>query len=228
MNNRFKYIIITSLIACILLYYIEQVIKVDYLTKTVLKLLLFTITPYIYMIYNKKSNFKLAFNLKGFNKNQLKMGIILGVISFSIILVTYFILKNVIDLELIAQDLQNKSKITSANFIFVALYITFVNSFLEEFFFRGFIFLNLYELKFKKTAYIYSSLIFALYHIAIFKSWFNIWLILLALTGLMSVGFIFNFINTKSKNFINSWIVHILADMAIMIIGFIMFGVKSM
>lgn len=85
--------------------------------------------------------------------------------------------------------------------------------------------MNLYELKFKKTAYVYSSLLFALYHIAIFKSWFNIWLILLALTGLISVGFIFNFIDTKSNNFINSWIVHILADMAIMLIGMKMFGI---
>lgn len=225
MDKKFKYVLITSLIACVLLYYVEQVIEVNYLAKTFIKIILFTIIPYIYVRLYKNSTFKSVFNLKKMDKEQLKLGIILGIMSFSIIMITYFILKNVIDLEGIAQDLQRKSKVTPANFIFVELYITFGNSFLEEFFFRGFIFLNLYELKFKKTAYVYSSLLFALYHIAIFKSWFNIWLILLALTGLIIVGFTFNFIDTKSKNFINSWIVHILADMAIMLIGMKMFGI---
>ncbi len=225
MDKKFKYILITSLTACASLYYVEQVVEVNYLAKTFVKLMLFTIIPYIYMRLHKNVNFKLAFNYKKLEKKQLKMGIVLGIMSFSVILTTYFVLKNVIDLQGIAQDLQNKSKVTPVNFIFVALYITFGNSFLEEFFFRGFIFLNLYELKLKKTAYVYSSLLFALYHIAIFKSWFNIWLILLSLIGLIGVGFIFNFIDTKSENFINSWIVHILADMPIMLIGMKMFGI---
>ncbi|TAH63854.1 MAG: CPBP family intramembrane metalloprotease, partial [Gottschalkiaceae bacterium] len=101
---------------------------------------------------------------------------------------------------------------------------TFINSFLEEFFFRGFIFLNLYKLGFKKGAYIFSSILFSLYHIGIFKNWFNPLLIILAVSGLISVGFIFNYIDTKSKSFINSWIVHILADAAIMLIGLRMFN----
>lgn len=225
MDKKFKYLLIASLIACVLLYYVEQVIEVNYLAKTFVKIMLFIIIPYIYIRLYKKSTFESVFNFKKLDKKQLKIGIVLGIMSFSIILIAYFILKNVIDLQGIAQDLQSKSKVTPVNFVFVAFYITFGNSFLEEFFFRGFIFLNLYELKFKKTAYVYSSLLFALYHIAIFKSWFNIWLILLSLTGLISVGFIFDFIDTKSKNFINSWIVHILADMAIMLIGMKMFGI---
>lgn len=225
MDKKFKYVLITSFIACALLYYVEQVIKVNYLAKTFIKVILFTTIHYIYIKLYKKSTFKSIFNCKKIDKEQLKIGVILGIMSFLIILIIYFILRDVIDLQGIAHDLQNKSKVTPANFILVAFHITFGNSFLEEFFFRGFIFLNLYELKFKKTAYVYSSLLFALYHIAIFKSWFNIWLILLALTGLISVGFIFNFIDTKSNNFINSWIVHILADMAIMLIGMKMFGI---
>ena len=107
----------------------------------------------------------------------------------------------------------------------VGIYITLGNSFLEEFFFRGFIFLNLYNQGYKKIAYIYSSLLFGVYHIAIFKTWFSPLLTVLALLGLVIAGIVFNWIDTKSENFINSWIVHILADSAIIIIGMGMFGI---
>lgn len=43
------YIIISSLAACIILYLLEQVIAVDYLTKTIAKLILFIAIPYIYI-----------------------------------------------------------------------------------------------------------------------------------------------------------------------------------
>lgn len=222
-KKKYAYVVISSLIACVLLYYVEQVIKTTYLTKTLVKLFLFTIIPFGYIKLYKKLPFKMAFHDKSCNKKDLTIGLLLGLVSFSVLIITYIIVKDMINLEGIIQDLQNKS-ITPVNFIFIAFYVTFVNSFLEEFFFRGFIFLNLYEMKFKKIAYIYSSLLFALYHIAIFKSWFNPWLMALALTGLITVGFIFNFIDTKSRNFINSWIVHILADLAIVLIGMRMFG----
>lgn len=225
MKRKHTYILVSSLLACVLMYYVEQVMKVNYLTKTLIKVVIFTIIPYTYIWLYKKSTLKIAVNYKNTDKKHLKVGAILGFASFLAILTAYFSLKDIINLQGIAQELQNKSKITPVNFIFVALYITFGNSFLEEFFFRGFVFLNLYEMKSKKTAYIYSSFLFALYHIAIFKSWFDVGLMALALTGLIVIGLIFDFIDTKSKNFINSWIVHILADMAIMLIGMKMFGI---
>lgn len=220
-----KYIILSSLIACILLYFVEQVLVVSYVVKTIIKILFFILTPYIYMKIIKRQQVSKAINYKNIDEHHLKMGFLFGILSFFIILITYYVLGNIINLHSISEDLQSKSKITASNFIFVGLYITLGNSFLEEYFFRGFIFLNLYELKSKKCAYIYSSLLFGLYHIGIFKAWFNIQLVGLALIGLISIGFIFNWLDTKSKNFINSWIVHILADSAIILIGLKMFGI---
>jgi membrane protease YdiL (CAAX protease family) len=220
-----RYIILSSLIACILLYFVEQVLIVSYVIKTSIKIMFFILIPYIYMKFIKKQSQSKALNYKNIDKNHLKMGFLFGILSFLIILIAYYILRNVIDLQSISEDLQNKSKITASSFIFVGLYITLGNSFLEEYFFRGFIFLNLYEHNSKKFAYIYSSLLFGLYHIGIFKAWFNIELVGLALLGLIAVGFIFNWLDTKSENFINSWIVHILADSAIILIGLRMFGI---
>ncbi len=218
-----QYIIISALLACIALYFIEQVIITDYLVKTITKVLLFTLIPTVYMKRFKKQRVEQALHHPQINHRRLKLGFLFGIAAFAIILLVYYFLHPVIDLDRIASELQTKSKITPANFILVGLYITLGNSFLEEFFFRGFVFLNLYELNHKKTAYIYSALLFGFYHIAIFKTWFNMGLTSLALVGLIGIGFVFNWLDTQSKNFINSWIVHILADSAIILIGLKMF-----
>jgi uncharacterized protein len=218
-----KFIFFSSIIACLFLYFIEQVILVNYAVKTGAKILLFILIPLIYIRYIKKISLKESLNFKRTDKGHMKLGILFGLISFGIVLAAYFILKSYIDFQGILDEMQTKSKITVQNFLSIGLYITFINSFLEEFFFRGFIFLNLYKLNMKKTAYIYSSLLFGLYHIGIFKNWFNPYLMGLALLGLISVGFIFDYLDTKSDNFTNSWINHILADSAIILIGLRMF-----
>jgi len=218
-----KFIIISSLVACITLFYVEQLLAVNYFVKTLVKIVLFTVLPYIYIRYIEKTSVRESLNLKRLHRRDLKIGVVFGIASFLIVLITYYFLNDLIDVEGIVYELENKSNITPRNFIIIGLYITFGNSFLEEFFFRGFIFLNLYKLKGRTTAYVYSSLLFALYHIAIFMTWFNIWLIGLALFGLVIIGFIFNWLNTKSNNFFNSWIVHIFADVSIILIGLRMF-----
>ena len=220
-----KYIITSSLITCIILYFVEQVLGVNYAVKTLSKVVLFILIPYLYIKIVKKSTLREELNFRKLDKKHLKLGFLFGISSFLIILAAYFLVGQYINFDSIASELQSKSKITPANFIFVGLYITFGNSFLEEFFFRGFIFLSLYELKSKRLAYVYSSVLFGLYHIAIFKTWFNVGLIGLSLFGLIAVGFIFNWLDTKSENFINSWIVHILADSAIILIGCRMFNI---
>jgi membrane protease YdiL (CAAX protease family) len=176
------------------------------------------------MKFTRRAKAAEELNLSQFDRKHLKLGLIFGLISFFVIFIAYFIFKGTINFNDIVSDLRDKN-ITPANFIFIGLYITFGNSFLEEFFFRGFIFLNLYNMKRVKLAYTYSSLLFGLYHIAIFKTWFSLWMIMLCLLGLIVIGFVFDWLDTKSDNFINSWIVHILADSAIILIGLRMFEI---
>jgi uncharacterized protein len=219
-----KYIISSTLIACIILYIVEQRVQVNYAIKTLVKLILFAAIPVIYIKCVKKESLKESFRLKSLNKGKLKVGFLSGMLFFVIVISAYYVVQGEIDLNSIAEELQTKLNVTPMNFIFIALYITFGNSFLEEFFFRGFIFMNLYGMNSKRTAYVYSSMLFGLYHIAIFKTWFSLPITLLALFGLISVGFLFNWMDTKSENFLNSWIAHVFADTAVMIIGFKMFG----
>jgi len=221
-SRRISAIVGLSIIICGGFYVIEQFMDLNYLITTLSKIVSFGVIPYI--IYNMTEDRSPMEIIKiGRDRRSIKLGLLLGTIVLVIIWTTYFIVKSYIDLDLIAKELMGSNLITPKNFPFVALYITLGNSFLEEFFFRGFIFLQIYSKGYRKIAYIFSALLFAIYHVAIFKTWFNHWLIGLALVGLFVGGLIFNYIDTKSKSIMNSWIVHICADIAIMVIGFIMF-----
>jgi len=71
------------------------------------------------------------------------------------------------------------------------------------------------------VAYLFSSMIFAIYHIAMIGEAFPPLLTILSIIGLTIGGCIFNFVDEKNDNIYNSWIIHMFADFAIMTIWFI-------
>jgi len=158
-------------------------------------------------------------------KGNILPGLLTGSVAFVIIIVTYYLTTGFVDYQGIINELQDKSGITAMNFLFVGLYITLGNSFLEEYFFRGFVFLRLYRQGRVKLAYAFSALAFALYHIAIFQTWFTGSLMMLALVGLLGIAMIFNWLTARSDSYVSSWVAHALADSAIILIGLRLFKV---
>ncbi len=203
-------------------YILQRYIAVPYFVTAGTKVIFFGILPMAYFKWIEHRPLKEMLYLKSRKKQLIEAGL-LGLGIMFIILMTYLVLQMYIDLDLIAEELMKASSINPATFPFIALYIIFGNSFLEEYFFRGFIFLNLCQKGNKKLAYIFSALLFAIYHVTIFKSWFSPVIIILALIGLFIGGLIFNAINIRQKSIINSWIIHIFADVAIILIGIKMF-----
>lgn len=222
---RNNYIVITSITACTLLYIIEQGLAVNYAVKTLAKILLFIGVALYYQRFVAHSNKakETHRNLQG--KNNVLAGLLIGLAAFVIIIVTYYLTTGLVDYQGIVNELQDKSGITAINFIFVGLYITLGNSFLEEYFFRGFIFLNLYRQGRVNLAYAFSSLIFALYHMAIFRTWFTGGLMVLALVGLLGIAMILNWLTARSGSYFSAWVAHALADSAIILVGLRLFNV---
>src|SRR5690606_7725936 len=101
-------------------------------------------------------------------------------------------------------------------FPFVALYILLGNSLLEEFFFRG----QLPNLFVKSwLQFVLPSFFFAIYHIAIFLPWFSPTLLTLAVIGLWIGGIIFQLANERSQTILPSWIIHMFADVGVLLVG---------
>lgn len=137
--SKEKYIIlIMSLLACILILAIEGYIEPEYVLKSAIKLVVFFISILGYM--NICGAYKILDQFKYMKFRDFKaiLGLSIGVYFFIISL--FFLLKDYIDLDVIRNNLLAKENITASNFVYVSLYISFVNSFLEELFFRGFMF----------------------------------------------------------------------------------------
>ncbi len=219
MSNIKKNIIILIIVTvCIsIIAYTDLIIRPGYLAKTLVKAPIFLFVPILYSLCFKK--FK-PFNLVRSNLNGMKTSILLGIGLYAVVLTSYFIADSLFNLDGIKTSLENNLGINGDNFVAIALYVSIVNSFLEEWFFRGFIFTE-----FRKTsrlaAYSVNSLAFSIYHIAIMDGMFDVGLLILILVALFIGGIIFSYLNEKNRNIYSSWFCHAFANFAMNTIGFV-------
>lgn len=157
------------------------------------------------------------------DRESLKLSLPLALGVFVFLLGGYAVLSPWLDLSAIPAQLAAEGT-TAETFPVVALYITLVNSLLEEIFFRGFAFLALRQHASARFAYLFSGIAFALYHVSILDGWFHpIWFGVF-IAGLAAAGCLFNFLDRRGSVW-NSWLVHAAANLAINLIGMRMFGI---
>ena len=222
-TKKNTWIIITLIIiSCVIMAIVDGIIQPGYAIKSAVKIILFLALPLIYSKFDKAIDLKGLFNI---DEKSLIKALGLGIPIYAIIIGGYLLLKDIFDFSAITGALTDGVGVNRDNFIFVSLYISFINSLLEEFFFRGFAFLSLKKLTSRKFSYIFSALAFALYHVAMMSGWFSPFLFLLVMGGLFAGGMIFNYLNEKSENIYTSWLVHMFANFAINTVGFILFGI---
>lgn len=217
-NKETLYIVFLVIICCIIMSFIEVIIEPLYFVKSLIKVIIFLFLPFIFF---KILNIKIFDNSYLLNKKRIINLLVLGLLIYIIIMCAYFFTKNFFDYSLLVKSLSADQKVSSNQFILVSLYISFINSFLEEFLFRYISFIKLSKYVNNVVAYIFSSIIFAIYHISMIGSSFNPILLIISLVGLTIGGFIFNYVDDKDKNIYNSWIIHMFADFAIMTIWYI-------
>jgi len=222
MKTKRNIIIAVTVFACGVMGVVDAVIQPGYLVKSLIKLLLFLCIPIVYSVFDKNCDLKKLFVP---DKKGLLTAVILGVGVYAAVVGAYFAFRGVFDFSALTSRLTSATGVNKDNFIFVAIYISFVNSLLEEFFFRGFAFLTLKSVSGRRTAYIVSSALFALYHIAMMIGWFGLPVILLSMAGLFIGGIIFDFVNERYNNIYISWLIHMFANFATNTIGFILFSI---
>lgn len=205
------------ILACVLMGMVDALWQPGYIIKSAVKMVLFLGIPV--SVYRHSVKPFLQPNKKG-----LFTAALLGILVYGIIVGGYLALRNVFDFSALTKSLGETTGVNGGNFLWVAIYISFVNSFLEEFFFRGFSFLTLKKYTSRKFAFFFSSAVFALYHIAMMIGWFGMPVVLLSLSGLFVGGLLFNFCDEKEGSIYVSWLIHMFANFATNTIGFILFA----
>lgn len=208
-----------GLVCCGIMALVDGLWQPGYAIKSAVKLAVFGLIP---LVLTKAWGLISLKELFIFRKNGFLTALGLGLGIYALILGGYFALGNVFDFSQIAGSLTENAGVTKDNFLFVSLYISFINSLLEEFFFRGFLFRNIKDPAKPGYAYGISALLFAAYHIAMMIGWFSFGLNALVLLGLTAGGLIFNWLNEKLGCIYGSWLTHMFANFAINTIGFIL------
>ena len=193
MKQRRFYVIVSTVACALAMAFVDGVIQPPYGLKSFLKVVLFLLVPLGYFrIFRAWDSLKALFLLK---KRELAVALALGIGAFGVITGGYMVISRFFSLEEAIWQMTAEGGVNPGNFLYVSFYIALVNSMLEEFFFRGFLFSNLREDR--KLAYGFSALAFSLYHVAMMIGWFPLWLNLLVLAGLFVGGCIFNWLNEK-------------------------------
>lgn len=208
-------IVLISL-CCAAMLWVDGVWQPGYWAKSGIKVVLFLAIPILCGYIFRDTTLR---DMLRPTKQGLKWALILGGSVYAVIVGAYFLLNRLIDFSPILDNLPEG--VTKATFPFVALYISFVNSLLEEFFFRGFAFLSLTGRM--RGASLFSAIAFALYHTAMMLGWFPPAIFALALAGLTVGGLIFNQLDRKDSSIYAGWVVHMFANFAINTVGMILF-----
>lgn len=217
-KRSFWLVFLVALAALVPMALVDGVIKPGYAVKSAVKVGLFLLLPWL----ASKADPQIAYGslLKPKKKGFLP-ALLLGGGIYGVIVGAYFAVAPIFDFSAIAGSLTADMGVTGDNFLFVSLYISLINSFLEEFFFRGFVFTNLKHAG-RPLAYAVSAAFFSLYHVAMMVSWFSPLLFFLVMAGLVLGGVIFNYMNEKADTIYCSWLVHMFANFAINTIGFML------
>ncbi|MBE7023792.1 MAG: CPBP family intramembrane metalloprotease [Ruminococcaceae bacterium] len=224
MENRKKSWVLSAIVIvfCVIMAVVDGVLQANYFVKSAIKLVLFLAIPALYAFVDKELEIRPLFVLR---KSGIRLALMLCIGVYAVILGGYLLLRNVFDFSAVTGALTGNIGVHRDNFVFVSIYISFVNSLLEEFFFRGFAFLTLRRVAGRRAAYLFSASVFALYHIAMMIGWFDWYVFLIIMAGLFAGGLIFNRLNEKSGTIYPSWFVHMFANFAINTVGFILFGI---
>jgi membrane protease YdiL (CAAX protease family) len=207
------FVVTFTIFFVVTLYYVDAALKLNYLNKVLIKIGLIGLSYIIGRIISLDFSY-----LKPQKTKTYRNGLIVSIVAFSAVVIGFLIIRNYLDYQVMIDEFKNKYELTGIKFFIASIYLVVFNAFLEEYFFRGFIFFNLSN---KYAAYTFSSLAFSIYHISNFKNWFtNDWLVIVPLGGLILSGILFNYLDSKSKDIYNSYIPHFTADLAIVIIGY--------
>ena len=215
--KKYKYAwIVYSFLALFLLYYVDHSLQPGYWVKSLIKLILFGVFPFLFLVqehFNLKS--LLSFSQVKWHFYLICVGIIFAILAGYFIISTFTSLSNIPDL------LNQQVNVNLNNFLWVSLYIILINSALEEFFFR-FLLIRIFTFKNVILPHLMSALLFALYHVAIISQWFEAWLFILIVIGLTLVGLLFSALNNKKNGITHSYLIHLSANIGINLVGLVL------
>jgi membrane protease YdiL (CAAX protease family) len=159
-------------------------------------------------------------------RGGLGAGFFTGVIAGAIIVLAAWAL-GVFDMDMgeLAGEIDEMGLTTPRAYLLGALGWTFVNSLMEEYVYRWFVFSHCERLVPRTAAVFASAGIFTAHHIIALSTYLPWHLVALASLGVFSGGVIWSLLYSRYRSIWPGWISHIIADVAVFAVGWaLLFG----
>lgn len=116
---------------------------------------------------------------------------------------------------------------TPAAFIIAGLFFSVIHSLFEEFYWRWFVFGAMQTFVRRNAAIVLSGFAFSLHHIVVLLAFTTPFLATLFGLAVGAVGSVWAYLTSRRGNIVAPWISHILADLAIVTIGYLLLFGRS-
>jgi len=180
------------------------------------------VVPIVWWFWFDKGNLNVGYA----KQRDLLSGIILGLLMLCIIFVAYWLLGSQwIDIAYVRDRARQVGVDNPILYSVAGLYWMFINSFLEEFVWRWFVYRQCELLVSGLNAVVLSALFFTCHHTVGLAAYFDWRVTLLGSLGVFLAGAIWSWCYLTFRSLWPGYISHVFADIAIFIIGWrLIFG----
>lgn len=211
-----------AILACGVFYYAARILQLDYTTKAVIKMSLFLGLPLLYWLGWRRLSWRdiWRFVIPGrLPWRRLLLALTGGVLVILLVNLLIDPICRLFGVAAIFDEIKTRTDTGRQEMIKLIIYIPLVNAFGEELFFRGFCFLELRSQGLPRLAYLFSGILFALYHLVIFRNWFSPAILVLCLSGLFVAGLLLDRLASRDQSILEAWLLHGLVNVAIVSIS---------
>ena len=151
--------------------------------------------------------------------------VVTGVFMFAIVVGAYWLFADWIDTAAMAQQITAVGLGSAGVFVLAALYWCTVNSILEEYVWRWFVFTRCEALMPRLAAVVAAGLLFTLHHVIALAFYFDWRVTLLGSIGVFIGGTTWSWLYLRWRNIYAAYVSHVFADIAVFGVGwYLVFG----
>lgn len=157
--------------------------------------------------------------LPGFRARGLAEGAATGGLMVLVIAGAYWLFGHWVDTESMAQQIDAIGLGTPSVYLLAALYWCTVNSILEEYVWRWFVFTHCEALTSRNIAAVTAGILFTVHHIVALAYYFDWRVTLIGATGVFIGGTTWTWLYLRWRNIYAAYVSHVCADLAVFGVG---------
>lgn len=173
------------------------------------------------VLYCRTKGIPIGAELLKFRNGRRGLGVAigLGVLAIVIFWGLYVWLGDLLlDKEKITRQIGDQFRVNARTVLYVAPITIFLNSFLEEFFYRAFAFGRLLRLN-RRIAILLPATVFTAQHLLFIHHWVSPLPYAMAVAGLFIFALILQRVYERTDSIVAPWLIHVLGDAAMMAIA---------